>query len=64
MTCEIYTQAGEYAGWISKKVVRHRPLEPWQLQHYTGRVDRFSTQREAVAEARKTWPGCSVRRTA
>lgn len=64
MIYEVHTMFGEYAGRISKKVARHRPLEPWQLEHYSGRVDRFSTQREAAAEARKTWPGCTIRRKA
>lgn len=60
MTYTIYTQAGEYAGCIFKKVAHHRPLEPWQLQHYSGRIDRFSTQREAAKEAKLNWPGCHI----
>lgn len=63
MIYDIYTKAGEYAGQITKKVARHRPLEPWQLQHYAGRVDRFGTQREAATEAKKTWPGCLIHKT-
>lgn len=61
---DVYTKAGEYAGQITRKVSRSRPLEPWQLLHYAGRTDRFSTQREAATEAKKTWPGCHIHKVA
>lgn len=41
----------------------YTPETPWLLLHNTGRVDRFATQREAKAEARKTWGYVLFKRT-
>lgn len=40
----------------------YRAHEPWLLLWNSGRIDRFAHQREAKAEARKSWPRCQFQR--
>ena len=47
-----------------KSADSYRAEEPWLLLHNTGRTDRFSLQREAKDEARKSWPRCRFEKPA
>lgn len=57
---------GQYIASINhqhKLASSYRPEEPWLLLFRTGRVDHFSTQKDAKTEASKTWPGCTFHRS-
>jgi len=65
MTSYAYNAAGKLAAVINKAERRdqdYRSEEPWRLLYVAGRVDHFRTQKEAADEARKTWPGCTIKR--
>ncbi|QOR55745.1 MAG: hypothetical protein YHS30scaffold667_41 [Phage 65_10] len=51
---------GAHVASISKQhpgADNYRAFEPWLLLHISGRVDRFSSAKDARDEARKHW-GC------
>jgi hypothetical protein len=66
MTSYAYSADGKLVAVINKAERRdhdYRPDEPWRLLYVLGRIDRFATQKLAAEEARKTWPGCTIKRT-
>lgn len=51
-------QSGAHQAMIVKQpkgADTYRAEEPWMLLYDTGRIERFATQAEAKAEARKHW---------
>ncbi len=61
----IHDRFGQYVASINqqdKLAAGYRKEEPWLLLHLTGRTDRFGLQKEAIAEALKSWPACTFHR--
>lgn len=55
---------GEFVATVAKQDKRadsFNAAEPWMVLHNTGRIDRFESQREARAEAVKTYPAAKFK---
>ena len=62
----VYDRDNQYVASINqqdKLAAGYVKEEPWLLLHRTGRTDRFTTQKEAREEAKKSWAKCSFRKT-
>ena len=67
MTIFVNDAAGKFVAQIclqSKDADSYCAEEPWLLLHNTGRTDRFTHQRDAKSEARKTWGKCKFEKSA
>lgn len=59
---QVTDKFGEYVAGIARQhreSPQYNKHEPWNLLYRAGRVEHFATQREAKAEARKSWPACT-----
>lgn len=67
MSLFVNDAAGKFVAKIvlhAKGAQTYRPEEPWLLLYNTGRVEHFVLQRDAKAEASKTWVNCNFEKSA
>ena len=48
---------------VEKGAAGYNKYQPWVLSYRQGRKERFALKAEAVAEAKKSWPGCTFSKT-
>jgi hypothetical protein len=67
MNLHVIDRNGTFVAMIAeqpKAADNYRKEEPWLLLYTAGRIDRFALQREAKAEAQKTWVNCTFQNSA